>query len=349
MVERADVQGPLLDVLVEFAHTLVTEYSVDTILDRLSVRICEILPVTGAGMMLEDGSGYLRFVSASDDVVRHIESLQVEFGEGPCVEAYRTGEQVVVPDLRCDERFPRFSSQARRQGLAAVFSFPMRLGDQRIGAFNVYRDRPGDFDAPEVAAGQTLADVATAYIINARGRVESQRLQEQLRYRALHDSLTDLPNRTLLHDRIAHAVARSGREDTTVAVLFVDLDRFKDVNDDFGHHIGDRVLVAVTQRLRQILRPDDTLARFGGDEFVVLCEALTEPRDAAIVAERVAEEITRPVPVDGRDIRIAASIGIAVATGQNVLPETLLRQADAAMYRAKQSGGHRYDFADEGA
>jgi GAF domain-containing protein len=175
-------QQRLAQTLLQFTANLVTHYEVADILDQLCDRAVEILPVSGAGVMLEDRQGHLRFVSASDETVRSIESLQIELNEGPCLHAYRTGEQVVVTDLEHSDRFPRFTPLALQKGLRAVYSFPMKVGDEHIGAVNLYREEPGRFDDDDAAAGQVLADVATTYIMNARLIERSTQLNEQLQH-----------------------------------------------------------------------------------------------------------------------------------------------------------------------
>jgi diguanylate cyclase len=162
---------------------------------------------------------------------------------------------------------------------------------------------------------------------------------EELAHRALHDALTELPNRVLLADRLELALARLRRRPTRLAVTFIDLDGFKQVNDRWGHEIGDRALKVVAERLRRVVRPSDTLARFGGDEFTVLSEDLADERGATDIADRLARAVGEPMPLgDGSDVRLRASIGIAFASGPDDSPESLIREADFAMYRAKRLG-----------
>lgn len=172
----------LSDVLRTFASRLATGYRITDILDSLCHRVAEVLPVTGAGVMLADASHTLAFVAASDDVVQRIEGLQVDLGEGPCLHAYQTGEQVVVADLLTTDRFPKFAPEALTAGLRAVFSFPMRTDDDCIGALNLYRDAPGGFEDIDCETGQVLADVATAYILNARAHDRASELTDQLQH-----------------------------------------------------------------------------------------------------------------------------------------------------------------------
>ena len=171
-----------------------------------------------------------------------------------------------------------------------------------------------------------------------RYAMQRKRSELKLRHRALHDPLTDLANRSLFVERLTLALARTARSCRQVAVLFLDLDRFKWVNDTFGHRVGDLVLIEVAERLRGALRPTDLAARLGGDEFLVLCEDLVTLADARVVADRVKEVLVQPLRLDDVELRVATSIGIAMCADPTCEPEALLREADSAMYGAKVSG-----------
>ncbi len=171
---------------------------------------------------------------------------------------------------------------------------------------------------------------------------ERKVLEKQLRHQAFHDPLTGLPNRALFMDRLQHALARAKRREDSFAVLFLDLDRFKSINDSLGHEVGDELLVAVAERLQACLRPGDTAARLGGDEFLVLLEDIANASDATQIAERIAWELQLPFAVGGREVFTTPSIGIALSTSGQNRTEDLLRDADAAMYRAKKKGRGRY-------
>ena len=172
---------------------------------------------------------------------------------------------------------------------------------------------------------------------------ERKRAEERLHHRAFHDPLTGLPNRQLIVDRIGQALRRTERRSgRKVAVLFMDLDGFKVVNDSLGHEVGDRLLVTVAERLRGCLRPEDTLARFGGDEFVVLLEDVESPEEAVRVTERIGEAFREPFVVDGSGLFVTVSVGLSLGSARTKSPEDLLRDADTAMYRAKEDGsGYR--------
>jgi diguanylate cyclase (GGDEF)-like protein len=332
----------LAQVLAEFAHTLAADFSIEETLDHLVARIVTAVPVTGAGVILRGSHQASYIVAASDKGVHEIEALQSELQEGPCVTAYLTGEPVLLPDLRSAERFPRYSPRAREKGVAAVFAFPLCLDGRRLGALDLYRDTVGDLDPGAMEAAKVLADVAAAYLFNARVRGQARENERELRHRSLHDALTGLPNRTLLEERLEHAARRAMGSGLTLAVLFVDLDGFKAVNDKFGHHVGDQLLNSVGSRLTDSLRPGDTLARLAGDEFVIVCEDLSDPAQAEQVAERVTAALSKPFSISGQTVVVSASVGVAYSGGGNDIPKDMLRDADLAMYEAKRSGGAQH-------
>jgi diguanylate cyclase (GGDEF)-like protein/PAS domain S-box-containing protein len=179
-----------------------------------------------------------------------------------------------------------------------------------------------------------------------RDITEHKALEERLAHQALHDPLTGLPNRVLFTDRLRQALARAKRRQRSLAVMFMDLDNFKVINDSLGHKMGDRLLVAATKRIRGVLRPEDTVARLGGDELVFLLDD-TDLDGAIQVAERILEVMRAPFTLHGRELFITASIGITVGDGDGKRAPDLLRDADLAMYRAKHSGKARYAIFEE--
>jgi diguanylate cyclase (GGDEF)-like protein len=341
-----DVEQRLSDVLSEFARTLVTDFPIQAILDRLVVRIVDVLPVSAAGVTLIGPSSEPHYLAASDESALRFEQLQTELTEGPCIAAYELGEAVCIPDLSRDQCFPRFAARALDAGLAAVFTFPLRHGGERLGALDLYRDTPGPLGRDEMSAAQTLADVAAAYLLNAHARAELRESSDRARENALHDGLTGLPNRVLLLERLQHAILRGRRSEKMVAVLFADLDKFKAINDTYGHDVGDELLVAVADRLRSLLRPGDTLARLAGDEFVILCEDLDDPSQVEAVATRIDTALSKSFALSRTVVRVTASVGIAFAGRTTDVPERVLHDADSAMYQAKRGGGGRHQVVD---
>jgi diguanylate cyclase (GGDEF)-like protein/PAS domain S-box-containing protein len=168
-----------------------------------------------------------------------------------------------------------------------------------------------------------------------------------LERQALHDPLTKLPNRLLLMDRARQALTRLRRSNGPIAMLFIDLDGFKAINDNLGHAVGDHLLISVAERLAEMLRDSDTVARLGGDEFVILAEDLDGDAEALAVAERVLHALEEPFLVGSAEVSMLASVGVSVSHDPEAQPEDLLREADVAMYRAKGAGGHNLELFDE--
>ncbi len=173
-----------------------------------------------------------------------------------------------------------------------------------------------------------------------------RRQEERIRYMAYHDALTGLPNRLLLTDRLEQTVSRARRQAERFAVVFLDLDRFKVVNDSLGHEMGDRLLLEVARRLQDVIRQNDTVARLGGDEFVILMDPLGEPNAAATVAERVLASLARPIPLGGHSMHITPSLGISLFPSDGGSASELLKNADTAMYAAKNAGRNAYRYFD---
>jgi diguanylate cyclase (GGDEF)-like protein len=245
-----------------------------------------------------------------------------------------TGTPVIVKDWDSETRFERGE---HLRGMSSGLTVMIRAANRSFGVLGVECSDHREFGTQDVNFMQAIANV----IGNA---VERREEEERTRYEALHDPLTGLPNRSLFLDRLGRALANSERRQTSVAVLFLDLDQFKLVNDSLGHAAGDELLSAVAPRLEQGLRPSDTIARFGGDEFAVLADVRTE-RDAVRVAERIKSALSRPFKLRQRDHFVSASMGISLGRGEKA-PEAMIRDADAALYRAKERGRGGYEIFD---
>src|SRR5215210_2990556 len=234
------------------------------------------------------------------------------------------------------ERVIGAESECARSGEALVQEYRINRADGRViwirDEMTVVR---GDDGSSEPLFFGVFLDVS-----------DRKGMEAELERLALYDALTGMPNRALFNDRLQHAIERRGRSQAT-AVYFLDLDRFKRINDSLGHGAGDEVLREVARRIQQTLRPDDTVARFGGDEFTVLCESVGGVLEAVGVADRLQREIARPLRAGTAELRLTASIGIALAEpGEDVDCSRLVEDADAAMYRAKERGGARTELFD---
>ena len=209
------------------------------------------------------------------------------------------------------------------------------------------RDRGGRWRHVEIVGNNLISDSSIhGVVINLRDITERKQAEEQLTFQAYHDSLTSLPNRSLFMDRLSQAMVGSAQLGQQVAVLFIDLDRFKVINDSLGHEAGDVLLGEAGQRILSAVRSEDTVSRLGGDEFTVMIENVTTADTAVAVAERLIQAFNIPLDVGGREVFVETSIGIAVQGDHASQPGDLLRQADIAMYQAKERGGHQYALFD---
>ena len=252
--------------------------------------------------------------------------------------ALAVGTATVVNDWESEKRFQQSQLQ-RSEGVRSAAIVLIKGEGRPYGVFGAASRRQHDFSQEDVNFMQALANV----LANA---IERRRTEEQTQHEALHDPLTGLPNRNLFLDRLQHTLSVAARRETPIAVLFLDLDQFKLVNDSLGHAAGDELLAAVAPRIEEALRPGDTVARFGGDEFAVLAEDVGNERGATRVAERIAEALARPFILREREHFVSASVGIAIGEGKEA-PEALIRDADSALYRAKEHGRGGYEIFDE--
>jgi diguanylate cyclase (GGDEF)-like protein len=302
--------------------------------------------VSGAGETLSDPLVALRLIDLDEPEwmtmrasqgIEHRPDDGVErnpISEGLGGRAIREQRLVIAHDYSSD---PSALPYFRQRGVQAAMSAPIYEGAQVVGSLTVATYRPGRrYTLTEQEVLQTLAEHVGLALTDAKNF-------EAAVHRAYHDMLTGLPNRALFLDRLGHSIRRSERTGRITAVLFLDLDGFKRVNDSLGHSAGDQLLIEVAARLEDCLRPADTAARFGGDEFAVLLEDLERGADATMVASRIMASLQEPVMLLGRRVTVSASIGVALDREHG---DDLLRNADLAMYRAKSLGKNRYEIFD---
>ena len=280
-----------------------------------------------------EGGDALR-LSAAEGVERDLLGLEIDPDVAPRLDALGTDAVLVYPDWEDELRFTR-PPIAVELGIRS--SVAVIVAGRRAHAFlSAHRHHPWTPDADEIAFLQAVANVLAA----ARDRADTE---EAVRRQALHDPVTGLPNRTLVGDRLVQALERARRRGTTTALCVIDLDKFKAINDTLGHAAGDEVLVTMAGRLTGLVRPVDTVGRFGGDAFVVLCEDVGETDEAAHLAPRLIAALAEPIEIGSEEHVITASAGIAFDTGGTLSAEEMLRNADAAMYRAKERGRGRIE------
>ena len=264
-----------------------------------------------------------------------------------CRQAVSTGRPVFLSNTglkSADES----AEQTRTPDGVAYAVVPLSTADGHvIGTICVIDTGPHGWSHTEITC---LIDIGAVMMTEVELRSDltvKRETQEHLLYSTLHDALTGLPNRSLFTERLRHAMRRAARHpDNLFAVLFLDLDRFKEVNDNLGHFAGDELLRAVARRLEACIRPEDTVARLSGDEFAILLESITEISDAGRVAERIEEALSFPINIAGAEVTTSASMGIVTSTMAHDQPEQILRSADMAMYRAKAAGRARYELFD---
>ena len=247
-----------------------------------------------------------------------------------------SGEPTWITDMTEDPSFRR-GPEALKAGLRGAFAFPIRFGTETLGIM--------EFFSRGSRAPDELLVQSTRSIGSQIGQFMARRQAEERVLRLAHyDELTGLPNRSMFNQQLTRALAQARRHDKPLAILFVDLDRFKNINDTLGHDAGDRVLNETGNRLRSSLREIDTVSRLGGDEFVVLIEDLPRPAHVAVVAQKILAAVAEPFNLDAQEFQITASIGISTYPGDSKDIQGLMKNADISMYRAKEQGRNNYQF-----
>ncbi len=268
-----------------------------------------------------------------------LDGLPIGPAVGSCGTAMFRDDTVIAEDIATDPLWAGYRELALPHGLRACWSMPIPPSNRGavLGSIAIYRDqpsRPSTRDLEFMGMATRLAAVA----------IEHRTLTDQLSHQAQHDALTGLPNRLLFQDRLNQALAQAERKKLQVAVLYMDLDRFKNINDMLGHASGDALLRQAASRLQACIRKTDTLARLGGDEFTVVLNELNDPQDAMRVATKLIEAMRAPFQMDRHELFVTLSLGISIYPDDGLESDTLMANADAAMYRAKETGRDNFQW-----
>ncbi|MGO9178959.1 MAG: EAL domain-containing protein [Candidatus Limnocylindrales bacterium] len=327
--------------LLAITERLLLHRERDTVFEAIADTLAEVVPHDTLTIYLVDrAAGCLIPVLARDEYAEQILATRPSMETGITGDVIARGEAEFVNDAIHDPRVAYVPGTPVDQKESLIVA-PIRSPEGIIGALNLYRT-VADFDAEDLE----LVRLFTNHVAIA---LENAAIDGRLIEAAVTDPLTGLPNRRLFSERVDHALLRRERTPTGVAVLFLDLDAFKVVNDSLGHAVGDSVLQAVAARLRACTRAGDTVARLGGDEFGILLEDVHSEAEAIVASERVIATLVPPLAVAGREVSVRASMGVALDRGQTgVTAVELLRDADTAMYQAKANGRGRFEVFEPG-
>jgi len=315
---------------------------------RIIQNICETMEWhCGARWQMDKEAGVLRCIECWGVDTPEIREFIAEnskravdpkapSGRGLVRRIYNSGEPLWIADISQEQGLLR-APMVLKAGLHGAFGFPLLLGGEVLGLMEFFHRDVREPDAMLLRIAESIGNQIGQFM--ARKQAE-----ERIRHLANYDELTGLPNRNMFHERLHHALAQAQRRARPLAVLFIDLDYFKTINDTLGHEAGDRVLREVAERLRACLRDSDTVGRLGGDEFVVLIEELPQPVDVAAVAQKILDAVARPFILAAQEFHLGASIGISAFPEDGKDLQTLMKNADAAMYRAKEHGRNNYQF-----
>jgi diguanylate cyclase (GGDEF)-like protein len=334
----------LLERLFRIQRSISHRLPIGEVLDSITSGAAELLGDDTASLRVVDDNDPTRTVLLSTTgidpgIMKMLQQSSLEHG--------LSGQAIVQRRLVIAEDYgasPYSHPSLTAHGVRSAMAAPVSRNGEIVGSLLVGSFSPRSYSPAEQEMLLAFAEHASLALNDAAAVEGMRRAFDEAVHQATHDPLTGLPNRSLVLDRLDQALFRAGRTGARVTVLFADLDRFKVVNDSFGHSTGDGVLLTVADRLLAAVRPHDTVGRLAGDEFVVVCEDLTD-NEAALVAERVAAAVAEPIVLDGRETVITASIGIAHAE-PGTRAEDILRDSDVAMYRAKERGRARIELFD---
>lgn len=334
-LQRQAVQHGLLARFGQFAlenpplHDLMAQ-AVEIVCQGLGVELCRVLEAgPDDHVLIQVAASGWHEPWATEKVFDAVAETQDHFVLG-------ARESIVVADFETELRF-RPSAILLEHGVRSAVEALICGGGGSYGVIGAYSSDRGRFGAESAHFVQSISNTLAAAIERKNG-------EDRLAYMAQFDALTGLPNRSMYLDRLGHTLIEAERDGLPVGVLFVDIDRFKNVNDTLGHGVGDLLLVEIAERLRCAVRPGDTVGRLGGDEFAIALAHLARVDDATLVAQKVVSTLAAPFQLGSHEVYVSASIGIGLYPIDGREADELLRNADTAMYRAKESGRNAYQF-----
>ncbi|MBI5918186.1 MAG: sensor domain-containing diguanylate cyclase [Nitrosomonadales bacterium] len=341
--KRAQLLGATKNLLATLAQTApeqeLLRASIEGLMELIQVKY-------GAITILDDHGNLSQFVHAglTDEQARH--GMSPPRGTGLLGVVIQQNLILRLDDMTKDPRSQGFPPG--HPAMTSLLAVPISNLDRvygRIYLCDKFDKNPFSDEDQELAI--SFANAISLLLDNARKLNQLEKSQHQLLHTAFHDALTGLPNRVLLSDRISQALCHANRNQTQLAVLFCDLDGFKTVNDTFGHRAGDHVLKTMGERFVNCVRGDDTVARFGGDEFVFVLPEVESVEHTRTVAQKILDTISQLIHIDGHDLVLCGSIGIALYPLDGEETESLVKNADLAMYKAKKQGKNNYQFFEE--
>ncbi len=343
-ISEREWAGGLLNVEKQVLESVVSGAPLTEAMAVLGLHIEDMSGRMFCAVLFRGGEGEhrLQFATGPSLPRSYVSALQDDPSLIPLTEIFArqanpVAESVTIPDIASAPEWERYRTLVIHYGVEPGLMQPISSRTGHLLGLIVAHYRP-DTHQPQdqelLQIGRNLASIA----------IERKQAEEKLYSLAHFDALTALPNRRLFHDRLDHALIRATRSGKLAAVMFIDLDRFKTINDTLGHEAGDQLLRTVAERLRQCVREEDTVARLGGDEFTIILEEIPDPELAAVVAQKILRALEPSMMLAGQEVFVSASLGIAVYPMDSGDIENLLKNADAAMYRAKESGRNNYKF-----
>jgi diguanylate cyclase (GGDEF)-like protein len=321
------------NALIESGNDSSIRLNVEQVLDTILSCSMDLLDGFSGSIMLMHSDSELHTVCSSGDSPAR--GARVSLSEGIAGQVAATREPVLVLGIFDWDHYD--DEQKHEHRPASAICVPLIAGEELIGVLNINAKTDSKYTERDLRAMSLFGEQAGAAIESARAHEAKRKVADQGNYQAMHDPLTGLPNKELLLDRVGNSLARRRPPGHAVVLMFLDLDDFKRVNDSLGHSAGDQVLVALAERLVKSVRSGDSVAHFGGDEFAILLEA-KDPEEATAAAQRILGDLAKPFPLEGREVKFTASVGIALAQTNEMGSEELMRNAFTALHTAKERG-----------